>query len=293
MSVYSVPEASPSRVLGVLRFVLALGESTSRSTLEAMMTPSGLTAEGPDDGGGEGEAGTGRALLQRALKETVRLGLLNEGQKTLRIGTAVNRKLISTECWWPLALFELLADAPNDNADLCRALAWFLAQDVTVVPGTWNAMQSNNDILTALEMNNASFGQLQHWAAYLGFGWRCGRPQRSIFVFDPTAHLKLRLMYEFGKKRKEFSATELLKRLADWIPVLDWGRYRVELERQHVLTPVQASNVSSALSQSLRRLQEEGWIDLSHASDAKAVILWSREEQTRVSKITWKGGPVA
>jgi len=293
MSVYSVPEASPSRVLGVLRLVLAVGECASRSTLEAMMTPPGLNVDGPEESGGEGELGSGRALLQRALKEAVRLGLLNEEKKTLRIGAALDRKLLNTDRWWPLALFELLADAQNDNADLCRALAWFLAQDVTTIPGNWNAMQTKNEILTALEMNIASFGQLQHWAAYLGFGWRCGRSQRSVFVFDPTAHLKLRLMYEFGKKRKELSVSELLKRLADWVPVLDGGHYTLELERKHVLTPPSATNVSAALSQSLRRLQEDGWIEMSHSSDAKAVLLWSREEQTRISKVTWKGEPAA
>lgn len=291
MSVYSVPEASPSRVLGALRFVLATGESVKRSTLEAMMTPSGLNVDLSEEGATDSESGTGRALLQRALKETVRFGLLNEEEKTLRVGSAVNRKLLKQESCWPLALFELLADVHNNNVDLCRALAWFLAQDVTSVPSSWNAMQSNNDVLTALEMNNASFGQLQHWAAYLGFGWRCGRPQRSVFVFDPTAHLKQRLTYELGNKRKEFSAPELLKRLADWVPVLDGGNYRVELEKKHVLSP--ATTVSPALSQSLRRLNEEGFTEMSHASDAKAILLWSPEEPTRVSKIVWKGDSVA
>jgi hypothetical protein len=293
MSVYSVPEASPSRVLGILRFLLATGEYVNRSTLEAMMTPSGLNVDSSDEGGTDGESGNGRALLQRALKETVRFGLLSEEHKTLRMGSGVNRKLIKDERWWPLALFELLADAESSNTDLCRALSWFLAQDVTSVPSTWNAMQSNNDVLTALEMNNASFGQLQHWAAYLGFGWRCGRPQRSVFVFDPTPHLKLRLMYELGNNRKEFPAPELLKQLAAWLPVLDGGIFRVDLEKKHVLAPLGTTNLSPTLSQSFRRLNEQGFIEMTHASDAKAVLLWSPEEQTRVSKIIWKGDSLA
>jgi hypothetical protein len=291
MSVYSVPEASPSRVLGLLRFVRAFGDSAARSTLETMMTPPGLSADVPDEGSAEGETGSGRALLQRALKETVRLGLLDEEHKTLRLGERVSRELIRIERWWPLAIFERITDPQAENDSLCRALAWFLAQDVRTVPGNWNAMQTKNDALSALKMNNASFGQLQHWAAYLGFGWRCGRPQREVFVFDPTAHLKLRLLYQFGDKPKQISAGELLKQLADWVPILDGGRYRLELERKHILIPLPPTQLSPVLSQALRRLEEEGWIDMSHASDAKAALLWPKKEQTRVSKIAWKGRP--
>jgi hypothetical protein len=47
--------------------------------------------------------------------------------------------------------------------------------------------------------------------------------------------------------------------------------------------------VSQPLSQALRRLSDEGWIEMSHASDAKAVILSSPDEPERVSKIEWKG----
>ena len=292
MSVYSVATASPSRVLGVLRFVLASpGQSTTRASIEAMMTPPGWNTDRSESAPGDQESGTGRVLLQPAYKESVRLGLVEEKEKVVRLGERVNRKLISEWRWWPLALFELLTEPANDNQDLCRAIAWFLAQDVTSVPATWAAMQSKNEMLSALgNMNNASFGQVQHWAAYLGFGWRCGREKRSLFVFDPTAHLRLRLSYEFGSKRREFSATEFLKYLARWCPVLDEGDYRRELEKEHVLEPPTQSQVSSPLSQALLRLREEGRIEMSHASDAKAILLHTGDEQERVSQVVWNAG---
>lgn len=293
MSVYSVATASPSRVLGILRFVLASqGQCTTRASIEAMMTPPGWNMDRSEASAGDQEPGTGRVLLQPAYKESVRLGLIEEKDKLVRVGEGVNQKLISDWRWWPLALFELIAEPQNENEDICRAFAWFLAQDVTSVPATWVAMQTKNEILSALNMNNASFGQMQHWAAYLGFGWRCGRG-RSVFVFDPTAHLKLRLSSEFGSKRKEFSATEFLKHLARWCPVLDDGAYRRELESQHVLAPLTQGQVASPLSQALLRLREEGWIEMSHASDAKAVLLRAGDEQERVSQIVWKAGSVA
>lgn len=295
MSVYSVATASPSRVLGVLRFVLASqGECTTRASIEAMMTPAGWTTDRGEASAGDHEAGTGRGLLQPAYKESVRLGLIEEKEKLVRLGERVNRKLISERRWWPLALFELIVEPENENQDLCRAFAWFLAQDVTSVPTTWAGMQSKNEILSALgNMNNASFGQMQHWAAYLGFGWRCGREKRSVFVFDPTAHLKLRLSFEFGSKRREFAATEFLKHLARWSPVVDDGAYRRELETEHVLAPAVPGQITSPLSQALLRLREEGWIEMSHASDAKAVLLHAGDEQERVSQIVWKAGRVA
>lgn len=295
MSVYSVATASPSRVLGVLRFVLASqGQCTTRASIEAMMTPPGWNTDRSEASAGDQEPGTGRGLLQPAYKESVRLGLIEEKEKLVRLGEGVNQKLISDRRWWPLALFELIAQPQNENQDICRAFAWFLAQDVASVPATWAAMQTKNEILSALgNMNSASFGQTQHWAAYLGFGWRCGREKRSLFVFDPTAHLKLRLSYEFGSKRREFSATEFLKDLARWCPVLDDGGYRRELETEHVLAPLAQGQVASPLSQALLRLREEGWIEMSHASDAKAVLLHAGDEQERVSQIAWKAGSVA
>jgi len=254
-----------------------------------MMTPAGWNTDRSEGLPGDQEQGTGRSLLQPAFKESVRLGLLEEEEKSVRLGERVNRKLISESRWWPLAVFELVVDPVNKNQDLCRAFAWFLSQDVTSTPGTWSAMQSKNEILSALDnMNNVSFGQMQHWAAYLGFGWRCGREKRSFFVFDPTAHLKLRLSYEFGSKRKEFSATEFLRHVAHWCPVLDDGLYRRELETEHVLESPVAGHVSSPLSQALLRLREEGWIEMSHASDAKAVLLRSADEQERISQVVWK-----
>src|SRR5579884_978979 len=289
MSVYSVAEASPSRVLGALRLVLASpAKSIRRSSLEMMMCPPGLTAD-TDSTSAEGETGSGKALLQRAVKEAVKLGLLEENDKQFRPGSGVNPKLIE-ERWWPLLLFELATDPKNENLDLCYALSWFLGQDIATVPPNWNTMQSKNgDVLTALEMNNVTFGQLQHWAAYLGFGWRCGQIKRSTFVFDPTEHLKLRLTRELGHKAKQFDAPDLIKQIASWCPVLDGGRYRVELERRQVIPSLPPAHLSAPLSQALRRLDEEGWIELKHASDAKSLLLFSRDDQERISRILWKG----
>jgi len=289
MSIYSVAEASPSRVLGAFRLVLASpAKSIRRSALEMMMCPPGLTTD-TDATNAEGETGAGKALLQRAIKEAARLGLLEETDKQFRLGNGINAKLIE-ERWWPLLFFELVSDPKNENEDLCYALSWFLAQDIGTVPPNWNVMQSKNgDVLTALEMNVVTFGQLQHWAAYLGFGWRCGQLKRSTFVFDPTEHLKLRLTRELGNKAKQFDAPDLLKQIAAWCPVLDGGRYRVELERRQVLPSLPTAHLSAALSQALRRLDEEGWIEMKHASDAKSLLLFSKDDQERISKILWKG----
>src|SRR5262245_23419727 len=102
MSVYSVAEASPSRVLGALRLVVASSDrSIARSALEMMMCPPGLTAN-TDATAAEGESGSGKALLQRALKETIRLGVLEEADRVLKPGKALDRNLISDDQWWPL-----------------------------------------------------------------------------------------------------------------------------------------------------------------------------------------------
>src|SRR4051812_32661886 len=121
MSVYSVAEASPSRVLGAFRLVLASpAKSIRRAALEMMMCPPGLTTD-TDSTSAEGETGAGKALLQRAIKEAARLGLLEENDKQFRLGNGINPKLIE-ERWWPLLFFELVSDPKNENEDLCYAL---------------------------------------------------------------------------------------------------------------------------------------------------------------------------
>lgn len=294
MSMYSVPDASPARVLGLLRFVLAQHHrSVPWEKIEAMMTPPVVSFDRQEEPSGDGESKPGRAL-QQALNEAVRIGLLRKKEDgNFSVGESMSRKMISSADLWPLMMFELMVDPIHQNEDLCRALAWFLAQDIDTVPSTWNQMEPKNEILTALEMNDTRYGQLTHWAAYLGFGWACGRLKRKSFVFDPTAHLKLRLSQQFGEKKTSLTVPDLIQKLADWCPVLDGGRYRKELEVKHVVEQLPPGYLSAPISQALRRLQEDGFIEMSHASDAKAVLLWSKDEQTRVSKIVWKGVPAA
>lgn len=297
MSLYNVPEASPSRIVGVFRFLLACPDGkATRARIEQIMAPESLTLEDTSDHSDDAETETsGRGVVQKAIQEALRLGLVQEvDRKSVAVSEKLDKDYIKqADRLLPLAILELASSPGNGNADLCRAMAWMLAQDVKTAPGTWQAIQGRGELVKDLDMNNARYGQLQHWGAYLGLVWRCGRERRPASVPDPTTHIKLRLKHTLGGRRREFTAPEFLQKLSQWIPVIDGGIYRAELESQGLLKPLATAHVSSALSQALLRLRDEGWIEATHSSDAEVRLLVSEDGDVRVSRILWIGGAKA
>jgi hypothetical protein len=186
-------------------------------------------------------------------------------------------------------IFDRIMDHQFGNPDLCKALAWLLAQDSRSTPLTWSSIQSHSELLRSLQMNDARFSQLKHWGRYLGLGWACGRKNATVFVPDPTEHIRKRLFFKYGYKEKRFKAQEFFPELAEWCPVLDGGRYQQELRDSGILPPTDVITLTPGLSQALLRLQDEGSLALEHASDAKQRIIMDGDLQIRVSAIVWKG----
>lgn len=158
-------------------------------------------------------------------------------------------------------------------ADFTRALAFVLAQDI------YAADFENHAAIQVLEQrqipevgrrvlqNNTRWNGLCYWGDYLGFFWEDHRRWP-----DPSAAVREELPAVFGTAR-EFPAAEFLRRLAERLPVLDGGRYRIEIEKAldpaawH--RPSQDNLLSTSLSRTLWRLaQPGGSIRLESRADA-------------------------
>lgn len=165
-------------------------------------------------------------------------------------------------------------------ADFTRAVAWLLAQDVYEAEhNSWPSVQAIMKI--QMPGSDGIFGQndtrwngLRAWAPFLGFGRivTVGKP----LIIDPTSALRHALPIIFGK-RTTLAADEFLASVAEVVPVLDQGVYRVLVEnklREHESAdgwlPPPPDQLSTSLSRALLRLTSDGTLLGEKRADAKA-----------------------
>lgn len=160
------------------------------------------------------------------------------------------------------------------SADLCRGLAWCLAQDIYTMPSVYSEVEdvirSQVEAGRFIILNDTRWGGLRTWARYLGFA----TGNDSGFLFDPTLIVRSQLK-DVMKENESLPAAEFVSRISARLPVLDRGFYRIEVERalkkETWLQPA-PDHLSSSLSFALRRLQKQGVIAFESMADAGARI---------------------
>ena len=147
-------------------------------------------------------------------------------------------------------------------ADFTRALAFILAQDIYVnefrTHPQVQALEQRQfrDEARRLLQNDVRWNGLRFWGDYLGFFWVDQRRWP-----DPTAAIREELHEVFGKQN-ELPAQDFITRLGERLPVLDGGRYRLEieavLEPAEWQPPTRPDLLSTSLSRALWRLSRPG-----------------------------------
>jgi hypothetical protein len=141
--------------------------------------------------------------------------------------------------------------------------------------------------------NDTRWKSFQQWASFLGFGWNGAKP--GTWNPDPAIAINDRLSAIFASE-KEMPQELFFKRLGEALPVIDGGKYRVEIEKQ--LTPhkdgwtkFRGDEISSSLSRALLRLENNRAIRLEVKADAPPRVLLGRNgmEVRRVTHISYKG----
>lgn len=155
------------------------------------------------------------------------------------------------------------------TADFIRAASWLLSQDIYTFPTTWaevgslSAKQSLNP--APIILNDFRWGSLRFWMRY--FGLATG--ESSSFKIDPTTAIKFQLKQIFGNN-KELPAKDFLVSLSEKLPILDFGEYRNQVEKNlndNVWRRLNNNELSQSLSFALRRLDLNGNIQLRGKSD--------------------------
>ena len=163
------------------------------------------------------------------------------------------------------------------TADVCRALAWLLSQDIYSLPTSSDHLEriASEQVKPGyfIFINKERLPGFRAWAKFLGFAVGDG-PSCDI-----TEAVQSEL-FEIIKVGEMVSASEFLARLASRLPVIDSGSYRKEVEK--ILRPEKWSSppvgqLSTALSFALRRLQKQGVISLSTLADAGSRMTLTRQ----------------
>ncbi len=165
----------------------------------------------------------------------------------------------------------LFSEANNQNfwdskgtlsADFTRALAFILAQDIYFQEFDTHArVQALEQRQLADEgrrvlQNDVRWNGLRFWGEYLGFFWVDLRRWP-----DPTVAIRDALPSIFAE-RGEIAAPDFIEHLSEQLPVLDGGRYRVEVESAldpaEWIPPANRKMLSTSLSRALWRLSQPG-----------------------------------
>lgn len=313
MSVYEQAYATPSRILGVYRYLLhAKRQRVAREELEALLMPEHLPLKDAQSGGAGGadeepEEKTGvdpRAQIKRTIDEAIKMRLVaDEGADILLHPDlpAAARSPASGDQLARRTLTSLLLSRENvANHDLAKALAWYLGQDVYAAPSSWADVDRDQKYSVekkALEMTNSRFGQLVHWSRFLGFAWahaaaeKAGqKPSRLALTPDPYWQLRWRLAELFAERRSAvLPLAAVVADLAAAVPVFEGGTFRDALEGG-LLPTREPHQLSSSTAHAWLRLHDDGLAKLAYRSDGTAYVFPLGDGEERFTEVTWQAG---
>lgn len=182
---------------------------------------------------------------------------------------------------------ELNVEGGALGADLSLALSWGLAQDVFKLPGGAYKLVESIEVrqfgasMPYAFRNDTRWNGFRAWAPLLGFGWTEADRGNTVLVIDPTVAVRETLPVAFNNV-SELPIEDLLRHLADVLPVLDGGEYRQRVEAR-LATPAwratRPHEISVSLSMALKRLETAGWVRLKSRADAPKRTLLGRNHR--------------
>lgn len=290
MSLLNLTNDGLPNVLVVLYSTVALARSplTTNEVLEAV-APAGAVSN-PD-------------MARATLNRWIELGLFRlddaDGRVALAQASATDMKndadivratrIAARQCALSEANNpELWARKSARAADFTRSLAWLLAQDVYRTRFTdaqsLEIRQVANDDLRLMQNDTRKNG-LQFWGHFLGFVRQPGGGE-----VDPTLAVRetLPACIAVGE---EIPATEFVERLAQHLPVLDGGAYRIAVEaklEKDALPPLQPGQLSTSLSRAMFSLMIDQTLQFENKADVgRSIVLTGRDGLRADQRYSW------
>ncbi len=117
-------------------------------------------------------------------------------------------------------------------SDCTRAIAWALAQDPYGFPASYKggveSLQDAQGVEPRPFRNDTRWAGFSEWATFLGIGWKT---TKISFVPHPAVAVRFTLDAVF-RGAKELPQADFFSGLADSLPIVDGGRYRVSIENK-------------------------------------------------------------
>jgi len=294
MSLLNLPSDGLPNVLVVLYSTMALARSplTADEVLDRV-APSGVVTE--------------PRMARVTLNRWIELGLFRVDDANERVGLALApetdmksdfdivraTRIAARHC----ALSEtnnpaLWARESARAADLTRSLAWLLAQDVYRLrfsdAQALELKQVANDDLRLMQNDTRKNG-LQFWAHFLGFVRQPGGGD-----VDPTLAIREALPACINAG-EEMPAAEFIERLAQRLPVLDAGVYRVAVEAQlerDALPSLHQGQLSTSLSRAMFSLMFDQTLQFENKADVgRSVVFTGRDGIRADHRYSWVRRP--
>lgn len=177
-------------------------------------------------------------------------------------------------------------------ADLTRSLAWSLAQDVYRFSfsdaESLELKQVANDELRLMQNSTRKNG-LQFWGHFLGFVRQPGGGD-----LDPTLAVRETFPACIAAG-EDMPAFDLIERLAQRLPVLDGGVYRIAVEAQlekNALPRLQPDQLSTSLSRAIFSLMIDQTLQFENRSDVgRSIVLTGRDGLRTDHRYSWVRRP--
>ncbi|MEG5060094.1 protein DpdG [Microcoleus sp. A2-C5] len=291
MSVLKTALATPSRMRGIFRYLLqAPKQRENREKLTGLLSPNELS-EGRNKG-------AKHPMFDAALGESIKCGLLIEENEDISINLELPeafRHPQTGDKFLPDTLVQLFFADNEDEEDLGRLIAWYLAQDIYDAPDTWEKVEklvAEQGVAESLDLkisSNTLSGQVEDWMCYLGFAWgHASDSNKKLVVAEPTAYLRRNLNDLFqGEAKAKLSIREFIDRLAKKCPVFETGKFRDQVEEKIGFRLPNHLSTSTAFA--LFRLQDDGYIKLIRESDANLFVFPSGDKEAGFSHIILTG----
>ena len=183
---------------------------------------------------------------------------------------------------------DLWAHVQAKAADFTRSLAWLLAQDVYRFSfGDIETLEATQiaDTESRLMRNNTRQNGLKYWGHFLGFVREPGGGQ-----IDPTCAIRESLSRCIADG-EGMPASGFIRNLAEELPVLDGGRWRVAVEdrlNRQALSALAEGQLSTSLSRALRNLSMQGILAFENRADVgRTIVLTGRDGLRSDYRYSW------
>lgn len=300
MAVLNPPSSLPGLARSMTNYLLESDMSCDEELLVALFSPPGLVG---DDSGSRGVDETLVVARAIGLFEQTRDRRLRLSQEAI---DQASGRLYSKAAFRRLAR-DLVLDLDRDGdpwdkqvgawtsgaRDLTRALSWFLTQDASGPPLTWEVREDRFSIqwLQSIQLgtiamedraivNNARWGAFTRWAPFLGLADYGYVPSVGVGLIPFPAVAIRDVLTELPPGDQPVAA--ILEHVRKRLPVLHGGACRRSLDAVLPDEPdpcVRRNGLATSLAQPLLLLEEEGLLKLEQRADAERELLFDEEER--------------